>query len=203
MLQRLAEMEEGRTRKDYLEPHSLEPLIFAVRSHRVMLDSALARLYGVSTKRFNETLKRNRNRFPSDFAFRLSAKEYSKLRSQIATSSLQHADLSEESAHPGVGVHGGRRSIPWVFTEHGALMAANIVRSKRAVQMSIYVIRAFVRLRERAASNAAVLQRLAEIDSTLLEHDAALRDVYRKLLPLLQPPPDRPRRQIGFHTGDE
>jgi len=90
-----------------------------------------------------------------------------------------------------------------VFTEHGALMAANVVRSERAVRMSIYVIRAFVRLRERAASNAAVLQRLAERDTTLLEHDAALRDVYRKLLPLLQPPPDPPKRGIGFHTGDE
>lgn len=82
-------------------------------------------------------------------------------------------------------------------------MAANVLRSERATQMSIYVIRAFVRLRERIAANASILKRLAEIDGTLLQHDAALRDIYRKLLPLLQPPPDPPRRRIGFHTDSE
>ena len=78
-------------------------------------------------------------------------------------------------------------------------MAANILRSERAVQMSVFVIRAFVRLREQVAANSAILQRLAEIDATLLQHDSALRDIYRKLLPLLQPPPDQPKRRIGFH----
>lgn len=95
---------------------------------------------------------------------------------------------------------GGRRYAPWVFTEHGALMAANILRSERAVQMSIFVVRAFMRLREQVAANTAILKRLAEIDKTLLEHDSALRDLYRKLLPLLQPPADPPKRRIGFHT---
>ena len=92
---------------------------------------------------------------------------------------------------------------PWAFTEHGALMAANILRSKQAVHMSVYVIRAFVRLREALAANAAILKRLAEIDRSLLQHDAALRDIYRKLLPLLQPPPDPPKRRIGFHSGGD
>ena len=87
---------------------------------------------------------------------------------------------------------------PWVFAEHGALMAANVLRSERAVQMSIFVIRAFVRLREHVAANAAILKRLAEIDRTLLQHDAALRDVYRKLQPLLAPPSQAPKRRIGF-----
>jgi hypothetical protein len=87
---------------------------------------------------------------------------------------------------------------PWVFAEHGALMAANVLRSERAVQMSIFVIRAFVRLREHVAANAAILKRLAEIDRTLLQHDAALRDVYRKLQPLLAPPSEAPKRRIGF-----
>ena len=91
---------------------------------------------------------------------------------------------------------------PWAFTEHGALMAANILRSKQAVHMSVYVIRAFVRLREALAANAAILKRLAEIDRSLLQHDAALRDIYRKLLPLLQPP-DPPKRRIGFHSGGD
>ena len=93
--------------------------------------------------------------------------------------------------------------MPWAFTEHGALMAANILRSERAVQMSIYVVRAFVRLREDAAANATIFKRLAEIDTALIAHDTALRDVYRKLLPLLQPPPDPPKQRIGFHTDSE
>jgi hypothetical protein len=92
---------------------------------------------------------------------------------------------------------------PWAFTEHGALMAANVLRSERAISMSIYVIRAFVRLREEAAARVGFLKRLAEIDSTLLAHDDALRDIYQKLLPLLAPPPDPPKRRIGFHTENE
>jgi hypothetical protein len=96
--------------------------------------------------------------------------------------------------------HGGRRHLPWAFTEHGALMAANILRSERAVQMSVFVVRAFVRLREQIAANSAILKRLAEIDKSLLQHDAALRDVYQKLLPLLQPPPAPAKRRIGFHS---
>lgn len=92
---------------------------------------------------------------------------------------------------------------PWAFTEHGALMAANILRSERAVEMSLYVIRAFVKMREGLAANAAILKRLAEIDRTLLEHDATLRDIYRKILPLRQPPPDPPRRKIGFNRENE
>ena len=82
-------------------------------------------------------------------------------------------------------------------------MAANILRSEQAVRMSVYVIRAFVRLRGALAANAAILKRLAEIDRSLLQHDAALRDIYRKLLPLLQPPPDPPKRRIGFHSGGD
>jgi hypothetical protein len=92
-----------------------------------------------------------------------------------------------------------RKYLPWAFTEHGALQVANILRSDRAIAMSVYVIRAFIELRERIASNAAILKRLAEIDKSLLEHDTALRDIYQKLLPLLAPPPEPLRRQIGFH----
>jgi hypothetical protein len=99
--------------------------------------------------------------------------------------------------------HRGTTYRPWAFTEHGALMAANILRSERAVQMSIFVVRAFVRLREEVAANTAVLTRLAEIDKNLLRHDVALLDIYQKLLPLLQPPPDPPKRRIGFHTDSD
>jgi len=109
------------------------------------------------------------------------------LRSQIATSS------------PG---HGGRRYLPWVFTEHGALMAANILRSERAAEMSVYVVRAFVKQREALATNAIILKRLAEIDKTLLEHDSALQLLWKRLQPLLAPPPENPRPKIGFHEGN-
>jgi alanine-alpha-ketoisovalerate/valine-pyruvate aminotransferase len=96
------------------------------------------------------------------------------------------------------GSHGGRRYLPWAFTEHGALMAANILRSDQAVQMSVFVIRAFVRMREQVAANTAIIKRLAEIDKTLLEHDTALRDLYHKLLPLLEAEPSPKKRRIGF-----
>ena len=172
-----------------------------------MLDADLALLYGVSTGRFNEAFMRNRRRFPDDFSFQLSAEETANLRSQIATSRSQPTDSRTKHANwPQSATsyaHGGRRYRPWVFTEHGALMAANILRSERATRMSVYVIRAFVRMREELTANAAILKRLAEIDRTLLQHDATLRDLYRKLLPLLQPPPEPPKRRIGFHAGDE
>jgi len=190
---------------DRAREQSLQPLIYAIRGHRVILDADLARLYGVTTKRLNEATKRNRSRFPADFAFQLTVAELSNLRSQIATSSLQAIDLDKETSNwsqSATSYHGGRRYLSWVFTEHGALMAANVLRSERAVHMSIYVIRAFVRLREQVAANEVILKRLAEIDRTLLQHDASLRDIYRKLLPLLQPSPQPPKRGIGFLSGD-
>jgi hypothetical protein len=193
--------------KELDAPPLLEPLIHAIRGRRVMLDADLARLYGVSTGRFNEAFMRNRRRFPGDFSFQFSAEEYANLRSQIAISSLQpynSTGKTENRSQIATGSsHGGRRYHPWAFTEHGALMAANILRSEQAERMSVYVIRAFVRMREELAANSAVLKRLAEIDRTLLQHDTALREIYRKLLPLLQPPPDPPKRRIGFRTGDE
>jgi len=184
----------------------LEPLIFRIRGRRVVLDADLARLYGVTTTRFNEAFRRNRHRFPGDFAFQITADELENLRSQIAISSLQSTDSPKDSSRRSRFVtasHGGRRYLPWAFTEHGALMAANILRSEGAVQMSVFVVRAFVRLREQVAANTAILKRLAEIDKTLVQHDAVLSDLYRKLLPLLQPPADPPKRRIGFHTDND
>lgn len=199
----------GEEASEWSDPeHSLEPLIFSIRGRRVILDADLARLYGVTTKRFNETIKRNQQRFPEDFAFRLTGVEFASLKSQPAPGALQPIDPASNKPNwsqfaTSSSRHRGAVYRPWAFTEHGALMAANVLRSERAVQMSIYVIRAFVRLRERVSANASILKRLAEIDGTLLQHDAALRDIYRKLLPLLQPPPDPPRRRIGFHMDSE
>jgi hypothetical protein len=175
--------------------------ILTIRDQKVVLDVDLARIYGVTTKRLNEQLRRNRKRFPDDFAFQLTADEFESLRSQVATldkgtsgSELKRSQTA--TLKPGRGQH--RKYRPWAFTEHGALQAANILRSERAIAMSVYVIRAFIELRERVAANAAILKRLAEIDKTLLQHNSALRDIYQKLLPLLSPPPEPPRRQIGF-----
>jgi ORF6N domain len=190
--------------KETLSNEQLVPLIFTIRDQRVVLDADLARLYGVKTFRFNEAFKRNRGRFPSDFAFQLTAAEFESLRSQIAISSSQGIDPSTNNWSQVVtSSHGGRRYLPWAFTEHGALMAANILRSPRAVQMSVFVVRAFVRLREEVAANTAVLARLGEIDRKLLQHDVALLDLYQKLEPLLQPSADPPKRRIGFHTEDK
>ncbi len=166
-----------------------------------MLDSDLAAVYGVTTKRLNEQFRRNQKRFPEDFAFQLTAEEFESLRSQIAT--LDEGTQRDETKRSQTAT-ASRRNIryrPWAFTEHGALQVANVLQTDRAIAMSVYVIRAFIEQREKLAANAAILKRLAEIDKTLLEHDTALREIYQKLLPLLAPPPEPPRRQIGFHSA--
>jgi hypothetical protein len=186
-------------------PGSVEPLILVVRNHRVILDADLASLYGVTTKAFNQAVKRNAERFPEDFAFQLTATEVTRLRSHTATSSSHAIGMTGITSNRSQSVTGSQkhrdpRFRPWAFTEHGAVMAANILHSERAVHMSVFVVRTFVRLREQVAANQAVLKRLAEIDRTLLEHDSSLLDLYEKLLPLLQPPPDPARRRIGFQS---
>jgi hypothetical protein len=180
-----------------LELAKIERRIYSIRGIRVIFDADLAALYGVSTKRLNEQFRRNRKRFPDDFAFQLTVEEASSLRSQFATASQKSSILRSQIATS--SSHGGRRYRPHAFTEHGALQVANILNSANAVHMSVFVIRAFVKMREHLATNAAILKRLAEIDKSLLVHDSALRDIYQKLLPLLSPPPDPPRRKIGFH----
>jgi hypothetical protein len=184
--------------RDQVTDVPLEPLILTVRttSHS---GSRLSARYGVSTKALNQAVKRNAERFPADFAFQLGANEIDDLKSQTVTSNLdKNQRVAINQSQIVTGSHGGTRKRPWVFTEHGALMAANLLRTQLAIHMSIFVIRAFVRLREQAAADAAILKRLAEIDRTLLAHDTALRDVYRKLLPLLAPPAEAAKRRIGF-----
>ncbi len=176
-------------------PNLKLPSIHIVRGQRVMFDSDLARLYGVTTMVFNQAIKRNVARFPRDFLFQLTRDEVENLKSQIVIS-------SSTSLAPLSGRHGGVRKLPWAFTEHGAIMAATILRSPRAVTMSVYVVRAFVRMREELLTHAVVLKRLAQIDKKLLEHDIVLQNVVEKLLPLLNPPPEPPKRKIGFHTGN-
>jgi hypothetical protein len=160
--------------------------IETVRGSRVLLDADLAALYGVSTKQFNQAVKRNARKFPPEFSFRLSAAEFSSLRSQIVTSNEGR---------------GGRRMPPQVFTEHGALMAATILKSPRAVEVSVYIVRAFLQLRDMFAASKELSHRLDElemrIEAKLANHDAAIAEVLSAIRQLVTPP-NPPRRRIGF-----
>ena len=150
--------------EDLTDPDLIERKIFAIRGHKVMLDSDLAEVYGVPTKVLIQVVKRNAKRFPADFMYQLTRQEIANLRSQFVTASKRNI-----------------RYLPYAFTEHGALMAASVLNSKRAVAMSVYVIRAFVRLRAVFLDNQILQERLREIEELLLEHDVALEDVYEKI----------------------
>jgi hypothetical protein len=185
----------------------ISSLILNLRSQKVILDADLAELYGVPTKVFNQAIKRNADRFPEDFMFQLTAQEWSNLKSQIVTSSLEASQIEVVAPNwlqSATSSHGGRRKLPHALTEHGAIMAATVLNSSEAVAMSVFVVRAFMQMREHLVSNPAILRRLAEIDKTLLEHDSSLRAIWTKLQPLLAPPPEPPRRRIkGFNPEAE
>ena len=175
-----------------------------IRDVAVILDADLAAIYGVPTKRLNEQVKRNRDRFPADFVFVLTAEEWRSLRlneSEAIGNQVDKGDRSQIATGSTSAKHRDKRARPYAFTEHGALMAANVLRSAAAVKMSVFIVRAFVRQRELLAGNEAILRRLAEIDKTLILHDRGLRDLYQKLLPLLQPPA-APKRELGFHVRE-
>lgn len=161
--------------------------IRVLRGKRVLLDAELAALYGVSTARLNQQVRRNRKRFPEDFLFELTTREFADLKLQIATSSW-----------------GGRRKQPLAFTEHGAIMAATVLNSARAVEMSVYVVRAFVQLRSLMATNVDLARRLdeleARIEKKLIRHDDAIAAMLSAIRQLMNPPPSK-RRGIGF-TAD-
>jgi hypothetical protein len=147
------------------------------------------------------------DRFPDDFRFQLTREEFARLKSQIVTSKAQPIEANlvapnRSQIATGSERHRDPRFRPFAFTEHGALMAATVLNSPRAMQMSLFIVRAFVRMREELATNAIILRRLAEIDKQLLTHDVVLRDIYEKLAPLLAPPDDAPKRRIGFHQGN-
>lgn len=184
-------------------PDPLSGRIFTIRGQRVILDADLARLYGTTTKAFNQAIKRNAARFPKDFAFQVSEAEADNLRSQIVTlddasaTSMRSQSVTSSGIRDMRGKH--RKYRPWAFTEHGAVMAANVLRSPKAVAMSVYVVRAFVKMREELMTSAVIMKRLAEVDKKLVTHDVILRDIYEKLRPLLAPP-EVPRKEMGFHT---
>ena len=162
--------------------------ILILRGRRIILDRELAAIYGVTTKRLNEQVKRNRDRFPEDFMFQLTAEEAESSRSQIATLK-----------------NGRGRNIkyrPYAFSEHGAIQAANILNSPHAIAMGVYVVRAFVQLRELLASNKVLAQKLSEIEQTLKNHDEAIAAILSAIRELTNPPASK-RRSIGFTANIE
>lgn len=163
----------------------IQPRSLTVRGQTVILDTDLAKLYGVTTKRFNEQIRRNRKRFPDDFLFQLTGEEADALRSQFATSK------------PG---RGGRRYLPYAFTEHGAIMAATVLNSPRAVEVSVFVVRAFVRLREFVGAHKELTAKLAELERTVAGHDDTIRQLVSAIRHLLTPAPKPVKGKIGFQT---
>ena len=161
---------------------SVDSRILVVRQQKVILDTDLAELYGVPVKRLNEQVKRNRERFPSDFMFRLTDEEQESLRSQNATSKSGR---------------GGRRYAPYAFTEHGAIMAATVLNSEQAVEMSVFVVRAFVRLREMLATNEKLGAKIDELEQRLDTHDASIQDLIEAIRQMMLPEPATGRK-IGF-----
>ena len=177
----------------------IESLILTLREQRVILAPDLADVYGVETRALNQSVKRNAERFSEDFIFQLTAGEFSALKDAGKVSGDGRAALRSQIVILESGRHA--KYLPFAFTEHGAIMAATVLNSPEAVAMSVFVVRAFMQMREQLAANAAILKRLAEIDKTLLEHDSALRVIWTKLQPLLAPPPEPPRHRIGFNAG--
>jgi cell division septum initiation protein DivIVA len=177
--------------------------IVTIRGERVLLDADLAALYDVATKALNQAARRNAERFPSDFAFQLTPTEAENLKSHFATSRLQPTDSKADFSNRSQFVtasqkHRDPRFAAWVFTEHGALMAANILRSRRAVQMSVQVVRAFVRLREMVAANKDLAAKLDELERRVSHHDEAIIGIIKTIRELAIRPEPTPKRRIGF-----
>ena len=162
------------------QPIQVQSLIYMIRGQKIILDSDLAFLYEVETKVLNQAVKRNLDRFPVDFMFQLTEDEFQNLRSQFVTSSW-----------------GGRRYPPYAFTEHGALMVASVLNSPKAVEMSVFVVRAFVKLRTLAYQYQELNHKLDQIDRRVGEHDTAILEIVNAIRQLMEPPPQK-KKEIGF-----
>jgi phage regulator Rha-like protein len=165
----------------------IERKIYLIRRHKVMLDNDLAELYGVPTRRLNEQVRRNMTRFPADFMFQLTTEEAENLRSQFATSS---------------SVHGGRRYLPYVFTEQGVAMLSSVLNSERAVQVNIAIMRAFVKLREMLSTNKELAHKLAQLERKIEKHDDEIKLIFDAIRELMRPPETK-KRKIGFRRDVE
>ncbi|MDD4888926.1 MAG: ORF6N domain-containing protein [Phycisphaerae bacterium] len=190
-------------------------MILLLRGERVMLDRDLAELYGVATKALNRAVKRNLDRFPADFMFQLTWEEAMSLISQFSISSSSEA-VGQDSRSQNVTLKGAaepsRRRFgtlkrganpkyrPYAFTEHGAIMAANVLNSPRAVQASVFVVRTFVRLRRMLLQNAELAAKLAELERKFDKHDGQIVALIQAMRQLMAPPPEPPRKRIGYQS---
>lgn len=167
-----------------IAPEQIDKSILWLRDRHVLIDADLADFYGVTTRHLNQAVKRHAGKFPADFMFRLSAGEK---REVITTCDhLQRLKFSS--------------SLPYAFTEHGVLMAASILSSPRADEVSVFVVRAFIRLREVALQHRELSQKLAELERKVGDHDEAIRQLVAAIRQLMAPPPTQPKRKIGFHA---
>jgi len=179
--------------KSLIPEERIEQIILIIRNQKVVLDSDLALLYGVSVKRLNEAVKRNKERFPLDFIFQLRKGEVENLRSQFATANGDDSNLRSQIA---TSSYGGRRYLPYAFTEHGALMAATVLNSPRAVAMSLAIIRTFIKLRQILSVNKDLTKRLDELEE---KYDKHFHIVFEAIKQLMEPPEESPKPKIGFH----
>jgi hypothetical protein len=179
-------MAKKKTSRRIATVQEIERSIHIIRGKRVMLDADLARLYGVPTKRLNEQVTRNRDRFPEDFAYQLTPQEFTDLKSQNATSSFGH---------------GGRRKPPWVFTEQGVAMLSSVLNSSTAVRVNIEIMRTFVRLRRLMATPGELVEQLTKFAETVQLHDHEIKVISQVMQPMLEKPIP-PRRRIGFHAKE-
>ncbi len=176
-------------KKVLVTTESIELKILLIRGQKVMLDADLAELYGVETRRLNEQVSRNIERFPVDFMFQLTTEEFTSLRSQFAT------------LKTGRGQH--RKYMPYAFTEHGALMLGNVLKSAQAVEMSLMVVRAFVRMRELVAGNKELAQKLNQLERKVGAHDKAIAEIINAIRQLMAPSEPNKKRPIGFAPWKE
>jgi len=182
-------------------PQQIEEAVILLRGEKVLLDADLAAFYGVTTKALNQAVKRNQSRFPSDFMFRLTAAESEQLnRSQTVTGSPK--SLRSQIVTSKTETRGGRRYSPLAFTEQGVAMLSSVLRSQRAVQVNIQIMRAFVRLRQLLAVNTDLARRLDELEKRMGGHDEQFVRVIHAIRQLMEAPPPK-RKKIGFHPPED
>ncbi|HPW36052.1 MAG TPA: ORF6N domain-containing protein [Syntrophorhabdus sp.] len=184
----MSEKVKDNGRKGIIALERIESVILLIRDERVILDNDLARLYGIETRRLNEQVRRNADRFPHDFMFQVSSEEFEDLKSHFATSRSGW---------------GGRRKLPLAFTEHGAIMAASVLNTPLAVEMSIFVVRAFIRMRSFLASHKELALKVADLERKLSTHDKQILAIIEAIKQLMAPPPAAKKRPIGFRPDEK
>jgi hypothetical protein len=171
-----------------VRPEQIEHAIHIVRGQRVMLDFDLAKLYGVTTTVLNQAVKRNAQRFPDDFSYQLTQQEFRDLMSQTVTSNVGR---------------GGRRKLPWVFTEHGVAMLSSVLNSQQAIRVNIEIIRVFVRLRRLLATPGELVEQVAKLAETVRLHDDQIQAIAQVLRQMMEKPPEKPKAKIGFQRSSD